>query len=225
MRKTVATLMALLALTLVSACGASGDGDSADDTTTTEASSPSTTEPADSTTTEDTTTTTEEATTTTETDPDAKAVEEWATGFCGNFESWIANIKTAGENVGTGIQGGDINAGKQAIIGLFQTASAETDTLITSLQDGGYPDIEDGDQLVGDLEAKFADFNQAIRTAQGQAEALPTDDPAAFGTEVQSLVATFDKETTAVGESFAELDAEYPSPELSSALSASCTSF
>lgn len=225
MRKTVATLMALLALILVSACGASGGDDSADDTTTTAGGSVTTTEPDATTTTEEETTTTEESTTTEPTDPDAVAVEEWATGFCGNFETWIANIKTAGENVGTGIQGGDINAGKAAIVGLFQTASAETDTLITSLQDGGFPDIENGDQLVGDLEGKFADFNEAIRTAQGQAEALPTDDPAAFGTEVQSLVATFDQETTAVGESFAELDADYPSPELSSALSASCTSF
>lgn len=221
MRKTIATLMALLVLTFVAACGASGDDDSAGDTTTTEATS--TTEATETTEAE---TTTSEATTTTEaTNPDAVAVEEWADGFCGNFETWIANIKTAGENVGTGIQGGDVEAGKAAIVELFATASAETDTLITSIEDGGFPDIDQGDELVDDLIGKFNDFNEAITAARGEAEALPTDDPEAFGAEVEGLVTAFDEETTTVGNSFAELDADYPSPELSSALSSSCESF
>lgn len=213
MRTSLAASAATLAL-LLSACGASGSQEESSATT----DAPTTTEAE--------TTTTEEPTTTTESNvPDgAIAVEEWAEDFCGNFEGWLGNIQDASTSVGEDIQPGDIQGGKDAIVGLFESASAETETLITGIEDGGVPDVEDGDALVDDLLGRFDDFNVAIEEAKAGAENLPVDDPATFQTEVTSLTDTFETEVTTVGESFAELDAQYPSRELQSALSDSCSS-
>ena len=217
MRKTLAATAAALALVL-SACGASGGSSEG------AGQSPTTAAASDSTTTTTEAPTTTEATTTTTSDipEDAVAVKDWADDFCGNFKGWITDIQTASTDVGKDINPGDINGGKLAIVKLFETASTETESLIGQIDAGGVPDVPDGDKLVDDLNGKFQDFNDAIEKAKAEAEALPTDDPNAFQSEVKRLTQTFQDETTKVGESFGELDAKYPSPELQSALSDSC---
>ena len=217
MRKTLGTLVAVLSLTLISACGASGSDEDAD-TTTTEASSETTEATTETTEAEETTTTEEESS------GDGVAVDEWAEGFCGNFSTWIEDIQTASSDVSSGLAPGDVEGGKAAIVGLFETASVTTEDLIGTLEEGGAPDIEDGEGLVEDLTGKFVDFNDAIEAAKGEAENLPTE-PQAFSTEVSTLVSAFQDEVTEVSGSFAELDAKYPSRELQAALSESCTQF
>lgn len=220
MRKSFGVLLTIAALFFVASCGASGGEDSSDttvasdDTPTTEA--------------EETTTTEDEETTTTEQESSGGGdvdVEEWAEGFCGNFEGWLADIQDASGSVADGITPGDVEGAKAAIVGLFDDASATTDTLITSIEEGGAPDIDDGESLVEDLVGKFEDFNAAIGAAKSDAEALPTADPAAFQSGVNTVVETFQTEVTEVGDSFAELDTQYPSPELNAALSSSCSGF
>lgn len=217
MRKTLGTIAVVLSLTLISACGASGgEDDASDDPTTTVAQSETTEAGTDTTEAEETTTTEEESS------GDGVAVDEWAEGFCGNFSTWIDDIQSASDDVATGLTPGDVEGGKAAIVDLFETASVTTEDLIGTLEEGGTPDIEDGEGLVEDLTGKFVDFNDAIETAKGEAENLPTD-PTAFSTEVSSLVSTFQDEVTEVSGSFAELDSKYPSTELQAALSESCT--
>ena len=201
MRKILASALALLSLTLVAGCGASGN-----EATTTTAPS-----------------TTAVETTTTETPSDEVSVTEWADGFCQSFGQWLDGIKQAGDDVGSGLRGSDLEGAKAAIVGLFDRASSETQTLLASLEAGGSPDIAKGDKFVQDLMGKFEDFNQAIGAAKDGTSALDTADRAKFGTNIKALLATFDKETTAVGDSFGELDTKYPSSELQAALS-SCDS-
>lgn len=207
MRKTLAA-SATAAVLLLSACGASGTQD----------------EQAATTSETSTTTTTEAATTTTEsnTPEGAIAVDDWAEDFCANFEGWIANIQTASENVGADIEPGDIEGGKETIVNLFELASAATESLISDIEAGGVPDVEDGDALVDDLTGKFEDFNGAIEDAKTEAEGIPIDDRAVFQLKITELTGTFENEVSAVGQSFSELDAEYPSRELQTALSSSC---
>lgn len=223
MRKTLAAVVALLALT-VAACGASGGNDNSDKPTTTKADKSTTSGGDKTTTTEDATTTTEDQTTTTDGGggPDgAVPVETWAGDFCGSFTAWIGNIKDASSSVNSGGID-DIETAKTAIVDLFGTASSETQSLISDIDAAGVPDIPDGDQLVQDLQGKFQDFDDAILTAQSDAEALDTSDPATFQTNVTELITRFQTETKTVGDSFGELDAKYPSPEFQQALSSNC---
>lgn len=228
MPKIVAIAVLVLTATVSAGCGATGGDESADPTTTTEsAEGTTTTEPDDTTTTEpdDTTTTETDDTTTTEPEPEGGGdveVDVWAAEFCGNFTGWITALETASTGVSEGLTPGDIEGGKAAIVGLFNTVSDETSSLITSIEAGGAPDIDEGEALVDDLLVRFGDFGDAIDTAEVDAAALPIDDGAAFQSEVNAITTTFEAEITEVTDSFAALDTEYPSADLQSALTESC---
>jgi hypothetical protein len=209
MRKSLAVLAAAGMLTVLGGCGTSGgEDDAADDPTTTEASE--TTEAAE-----------EETTTTEAPADDAVAVEEWAVSFCDDFSTWLTDIQDASSSVGTEIAPGDFDGAKAAIAGLFGTASDITDQLISDLEENGAPDIEDGDQLVADLIEKFEGFVAAVDQAEADTEALEAD-PATFEADITALTDRFSAEVEAVGDSFSEIDADYPSPELTAAINESC---
>jgi ABC-type glycerol-3-phosphate transport system substrate-binding protein len=211
MRKLLAILTAAALLTLLGACGTSGGNDDAgsDETTTTAAADETTTAPE------------EEETTTTEAESDAVDVDEWAAGFCGSFSTWLDEIQAASSDVGSQVTAGDLESAQAAISTLFGTASDVTETLITDLEDLGAPDIDDGEQLVADLGDKFQGFVDAADTAQADTDALDLD-PATFEEQANGLVERFQAEVSAVGDSFGEIDAAYPSPELNAAISESC---
>ena len=211
MRKHLAVLLAALVL-LGGACGASGDDDSAD-ATTTEVPSSST----------ETTETTEPTTTTTEPASDLVEVEVWAGGFCGSFETWLNGVNGAGEALQSSIAPGDLEGARAAIVGLFTDVSGRTRTLIDELDALGAPDIDDGEAFHQALLGKFEAFHATIETARGEAEVASTADPETFQTTISDLVATFQTETQAVGNSFSELDATYGDAALDAAMRDACT--
>jgi hypothetical protein len=151
------------------------------------------------------------------------AVDEWADNFCGDFQAWLDGVKGASEGLSSSISPGDIDGAKAAIVGLFDDVAAQTDTLISEIEDGGAPDIDDGEDFLADLVARFEAFHAAISGAATEADAVDTADPAAFQATITELVSTFQAETEAVGSSFAELDAQYADPELNEAVSSACS--
>ena len=211
MRKTTAAFLALFALTLVTACGASGGDKKADTTTTTAKASGG-----------GSTTTTTEATTTTDASGSGVAVDDWAVAFCGSFKTWISDIQAASSGVSSDVTAGDLASAKTAIVKLFGTASTRTEALIDDVDQAGVPDIDNGDGLVTDLKGKFQDFDDAILAAKSDADALAVDDPTTFKSDVQTLLDTFQAETQKVGDSFSELDAKYNSQDLNDALNQHC---
>jgi hypothetical protein len=154
---------------------------------------------------------------------DLVAVEEWADNFCGDFQAWLDGVKGASEGLSSSISPGDIDGAKAAIVGLFDDVAAQTDTLISEIEDGGAPDIDDGEDFLADLVARFEAFHAAISGAGTEADAVDTADPAAFQATITELVSTFQAETEAVGSSFTELDAQYADAELNEAVSSSCS--
>ncbi len=226
MRKFPASLMAASALILVAGCGASGgSGGALKAQTTTTAAGSATTVNSDTTTKANETTTTGGTTDTTSDRGSGGGtipVASWADTFCGNFGSWIDDIKTISNDAGNGITPGDVAGAKQAVINLFGKASDRTQTLIADIDSGGVPDINKGDALIKDLEGKFKDFDDAIQSAKSDAEALDTSNATQFQGDVKGLVDRFQAEVKKVGDSFAELDAKYPSRDFQQALSSSC---
>ncbi len=211
MRKSLSIVMAVAALAFLGACGASGgssDGEKSDTTTTAAA--------------EETTTTEAEETTTTEPEGDVVTVDDWAETFCGSFGTWLDDIQTASSGVGDKVTPGDVGSAQTAIADLFGDASGATQTLISDLEAGGAPDIEDGDQLVDDLIEKFQAFDDAAQSAKSDIEDLDTSDVATFQDEADKLTTQFQDEVQTVADSFSEIDAKYPSTELNDALNSSC---
>ena len=204
MRKFLTALVAIAAFALISGCGASGGSDSSANTaapTTTAAAKP-------------TTSTTEARS--------AVAVAAWADDFCGNFTTWLDEIKAASADIKDQVTPGDIGSAQQALVTLFGNASAATQKLINSLDQGGSPDVDKGDQLVADLVSKFEAFDKAALTAQSDAKALTSTDVTTFQSDADELTSRFQAEVTKVGDSFGEIDTKYPSSELNAALNSSC---
>lgn len=211
MRTPPTLTAALVALLLTASCAASGGDDAASDTTTTP---------------EETSTTVEETTTTTETQTAGGGdvdVDEWAEGFCADFEGWLAALETASQEIGNDLDAGDIEGARAAIIDLFDTASDETVALRTSIEDGGAPDIDDGEGLQEDLATRIDAFNDSIVSTRAQLEDLSTDDPDAFQDGVFDAITTFESEAMEIGDSFAELDRTYDDPDLIAALDDNCS--
>ncbi len=219
MRKLLLALLAVLAL-FAGACSSSGDDDAGSTTTT--ASAPDEAEGD-----ETTTTGAEEGDGDQGGDEepasDLVEVEAWADNFCGDFQAWLDGVKAASEGLSGSIAPGDIEGAKAAIVGLFDDVAGQTDTLITEIEDGGAPDIDDGEEFLADLVTKFEEFHAAITEAGAEAEAVDTADPAAFQATITELVSTFQAETETVGNSFSELDARYPDQDLNAAVTSSCS--
>lgn len=154
---------------------------------------------------------------------DLVEVEAWADNFCGDFQAWLDGVKAASEGLSGSIAPGDIEGAKAAIVDLFDDVAGQTETLITEIEDGGAPDIDDGEQFLADLLTKFEEFHTAITDAGAEAEAVDTADPAAFQATITELVSTFQAETETVGNSFSELDARYPDQDLNAAVTSSCS--
>lgn len=202
MRKFLAAAAAALLLVTLSACGASGgESDGAAD-------APETTKKA-------------ETTTTTEPGAESLPVDEWADGFCTDFESWVKTLETQSQAIENDVQPGDVEGAQKAIVGLFDQVSQETQDLVDSLGES-YPDIEDGDQFASDLQEKFQGFVDATEKSKAKAEELATDDPTQFQSDVESIVDEFKSSVDDVGNSFAELDTKYPDQDLQDALQKSC---
>jgi len=207
MRKTLPILVAVVTVGFLGACGASGGSDNASsDKAATTTAAPK----------EETTTTTTEA------DNDTVEVAAWADDFCGNFSAWLDEIQSASGDVASKVTPGDIESAKTAIADLFGTASDATQTLISELESGGAPDIEDGDQLVDDLIEKFQAFDDAAQKAKTETEGLASDDISTFQSEADQLTTTFQDEVNKVADSFTEIDQKYQSSELNSEIKKSC---
>ncbi len=216
MRKSSLALLAAMAL-LVGACGASGDGGAADQTTSTSEPSSTTVDGSTDADADDTTTTTEDV------GGDLVGVDDWAEGFCGSFESWLEGITASGEGLQDSIAPGDLDGAKVAIVGLFGDVADQTRELIDEIEVIGAPDIDDGEEFLADLLGRFEAFHAAIEAALSDAEAVSTTDPASFQATITELLATFQTETEAVGNSFAELDAQYGNAELDAAVTSACS--
>lgn len=199
MRSLLALLASLTLVATLGACGTSGGDDEA--ATTTAAA--------------------EEETTTTEAEAEAVAVDEWAAGFCDAFGGWLDDIETASSEISS-LSPDDLETAQSAVSELFGTASDVTEDLIAQLEELGAPDIDDGDQLAADLQEKFQGFVDAADAAQAEVDDLELD-LTTFESEFDDLIARFQDEVSAVGDSFAEIDAQYPSDDLDAALSESCT--
>lgn len=220
MRKLLLALLAVLAL-FAGACSSSGDDDTASTTTASPAGSEDDGEGAETT----TTGSDEEDDQGGDEEPpsDQVEVEAWAENFCGDFQAWLDGVKAASEGLSGSITPGDIEGAKAAIVGLFDDVAGQTETLITEIEDGGAPAIDDGEDFLADLVAKFEEFHAAITEAGTEAEAVDTSDPAGFQATITELVSTFQAETETVGNSFSELDARYPDPDLNAAVTSSCS--
>jgi hypothetical protein len=148
------------------------------------------------------------------------APDTWAATVCGALGDWAQGLKDDSAKLGSDLRGTtDIKVVKTKFVTFLENAERSSRTMITRINSAGPPAVKDGaaiqEQLVSGLSGAQASFARAI----AKAKALPTGNPQAFATGVQSLGGDVEKELTAVGEKFNTLGDKYDDKNLNEATS------
>jgi hypothetical protein len=146
------------------------------------------------------------------------APDQYAATVCGALTAWQNELQEKAGAMGTAFSGASGPADvKTKLVEFMQAMSTSTNTMVSKVRAAGPPDVEDGAALHRDLVSGLEDAQKAFDDARESAEALPTDDPAAFQQQATQLGTTLSEQGTAIGSTFTGLSTKYDSRELNEA--------
>lgn len=128
------------------------------------------------------------------------SAEAYAADVCGAMQDWIAGIEERAQDIGSGLDGTDADAGKQALADLLSEMSNSTGDLVSAVEDAGVPDVEGGEDAADSLVTAFEEVQQILEDAQADVEELPSD-VQGFQQGAAELGPTIQEALTSVGES------------------------
>ncbi|MCD6021355.1 MAG: hypothetical protein K0R20_1065 [Actinomycetia bacterium] len=144
--------------------------------------------------------------------PDAESVsaETYATSVCGAIADWVDEIRGLNEDLQANLDPSSIDALKDAMVTFLDDVIASTDTVIADVEDAGVPDVEDGDAAAQHLLTGLRDSRGVFEDARDRVEAMSTDDPVAFGEDLQTVGTDIQTSMSTIGEDLGQFE----SPEL-----------
>ena len=137
--------------------------------------------------------------------PAPVSAETYVSSLCTSMQAWITGLQEGQAQVEASVEPGNAESGKQALAVFFDGAVTGTDTLITSVEGIGVPDVEGGDEIAATLVTRFSEAKTALENARSQVDTLPTDDPAAFKTATDELGGTIQTQLQAIGTALSAL--------------------
>ncbi len=145
-----------------------------------------------------------------ETDAETVSAEAYATGACGAIADWVDEIQGLNEELQANLDPSSVEALKDAMVTFLGDVIASTDAVIADVEDLGVPDVEDGDAAAQHLLTGLRDSRGVFENARDRVEAMSTDDPSAFGQELQTLGTDIRTSMSTIGEDLGQFE----SPEL-----------
>ena len=116
------------------------------------------------------------------------SAEEYVAGACSAMASWGQDIKSGVSELQSKVTSApDLAARKQIFVDFTKQLSQTTDTLVTELQGLGAPAVDGGAEVHQQIVGAFQSVQATLKNAETEAEALPTDDVAAFKTQVNAI--------------------------------------
>lgn len=135
------------------------------------------------------------------------SAEAYAADVCGAMQDWITGIQERTQDLGSGLSGGDADAGKQLLVDLLSEMSSSTGELVSAVEDAGVPDVDGGEEAADSLVSAFEEVQGILEDAQADVEDLPSD-PQGFQQGAAELGPTIQQALSSVGESLEEPDSE-----------------
>lgn len=126
--------------------------------------------------------------------------EAYATGVCGAIADWVDEIQGLNEDLQANLDPSSIDALKDTMVMFLDDVIASTDTVIAEVENVGVPDVDDGDAAAQHLLTGLRDSRGVFQNARDRVEAMPTDDPAAFGEELQTVGTDIQASMSTIGE-------------------------
>jgi hypothetical protein len=143
-------------------------------------------------------------------DGETVSAEAYATGVCGAIVDWVDEIQGLNADLQANLDPSSIDALKDAMVTFLDDVIVSTDTVIAEVEDAGVPDVDDGDAAAQNLLAGLRDSRGVFEGARDRVEAMSTDDPAAFGEELQTVGTDIQTSMSTIGEDLGAFE----SPEL-----------
>jgi hypothetical protein len=126
--------------------------------------------------------------------------EAYASGVCGAIADWVGEIQGLNEDLQANLDPSSIDALKDTMVTFLDDVIASTDTVIAEVENVGVPDVDDGDAAAQHLLTGLRDSRGVFQNARDRVEAMPTDDPAAFGEELQTVGTDIQTSMSTIGE-------------------------
>lgn len=128
------------------------------------------------------------------------SAEAYATGVCGAIADWVEEIQGLNEDLQANLDPSSIDALKDAMVTFLDDVIASTDTVIADVEDVGIPDVDDGDAAAQHLLTGLRGSRGVFENARDRVEAMPTDDPAAFAEELQTVGTDIQTSMSTIGD-------------------------
>ena len=117
-----------------------------------------------------------------------QAAEHYVAGACSAMTTWGKGIKSEVADLQSKVAGApDLSARKQLFVDFTKRLSQTTDTLVTRLQTLGAPAVQGGADVHRQILGAFESVQSTLKSAETEAEALPTDDVAEFKKRVNAI--------------------------------------
>ena len=146
--------------------------------------------------------------------------ETWATDVCGALQTWESDLKSGSDQLSSDIRSSsDLKSVKQKLITFLQNAQKSTQTMVDDVKAAGAPAVKDGPAIQRDLTAGLTRAGNSFQRAVVQAKKLPTNNPQALTTGLETLAAKIQGELNATGQQFSDLETKYDLGDLNKALS------
>lgn len=145
---------------------------------------------------------------------DTVSVDAYASDVCAALAAWVTDIQDRASTITEGINPGDAKAGKERLSEFIGETVTGTENLIADVEAAGVPDTENGEEAADQIVSGLREVQTILEGAQEDIEALPTNDPQAFGTGAQEIATSLQEATTSAAETIDSANSE----ELTTAL-------
>jgi hypothetical protein len=139
---------------------------------------------------------------------DAVSAREYLSGVCGAVGDWAGVIQEKGgelQNLATESSPEEV---KTAIVNFMDEIVAETEDLITGVEDAGVPDVDNGAEIADSVTSGLQKVQTVFEDARDEIEGVSTADQEEFAQGVQGAFTSLSESSTEVGQSLDELNTD-----------------
>jgi len=140
--------------------------------------------------------------------------ETYADTVCGAMNDWIGSIEAGNQTLQGALENEtNLENVKQRLLEFLDETITNTDDLLTTLDDTGAPDVDNGDQVHDEIQQLLGQARTAFEEARDTVDGLDAGDP-------QALTQGFQEVTTSLQSAFADVEnpiEQIESPELQEA--------
>ena len=155
--------------------------------------------------------------------PTTVDADTYAGTVCGAINDWIGSIEEGNQTLQGALENEtNLENVKQRLLEFLDETLANTDDLVATLGDTGAPDVENGEQVHGEIQQLLDQARSAFADARDTVDGLDANDPQALGQGLQEVGTSLQSAFAGVENPIEQIE----SPELEEAFEAneSCDS-